>query len=427
MNSNSFDLCFRVNPHDSVPEALSKVIEYLIDNKFLSEGDLATVSKTGKYVDLIDKPTSFPNPYPVTINGQRYDGSEEVTITINGGGSGTHVDIDGTLTQSGKAADAKVVGDRLNIINEEIEAQNTEIAKKVNDSDIAKVAKSGSYNDLTGKPTIPTVPSTLPNPNALTFTGAVNETYDGRAAKSVAIPTVPESLKNPNKLIFTGAVTSEYDGSTQVSVEIPAGGSGSYTLPVASPTTLGGVQPAAKTDEMTQAVGVDDAGGLWTMAGGGSTEGTSVVDTLMDITTTEEVSYVYQELSEEHEYSSFRLISDVKCSANNTGTRHLCLYCVYQDGGKTYEPIIGMAYSPSTADSDKWADMISFLGVRQTLCISAIYNNQQVGPFNMANHAMMRFTGVPNGAKIKAINVETQNKMNLFGVGTHIVVEGVRR
>ena len=101
MDSNSFDLCFRVNPHDSVPEALSKVIEYLIDNKFLSEYDLATVAKTGKYDDLIDKPTAFPNPYPVTINGHRYDGSEEVNITINGGGSGTHVDIDDTLTQSG--------------------------------------------------------------------------------------------------------------------------------------------------------------------------------------------------------------------------------------------------------------------------------------------------------------------------------------
>lgn len=40
-------------------------------------------------------------------------------------------------------------------------------------------------------------------------------------------------------------------------------------LPIASDTQLGGVQPAAKTDEMTQAVGVDDAGGLWTEPGSG--------------------------------------------------------------------------------------------------------------------------------------------------------------
>lgn len=153
--------------------------------------------------------------------------------------------VDSTLTQSGQAADAKVVGDRLNELNEANAAQNTEIARKVNDADLAKVAKSGSYTDLTNKPTIPTVPTALPN---------------------------------PNKLILTGAVNAEYDGSSEVSVEIPAGGSGSYTLPVASPTTLGGVMPAAKTDEMTQAVGVDEAGGLWTMAGGNTPSSVTVTE-----------------------------------------------------------------------------------------------------------------------------------------------------
>ena len=40
------------------------------------------------------------------------------------------------------------------------------------------------------------------------------------------IPVVPESLPNPNALTFTGAVNATYDGSTAVSVEIPSGGSG---------------------------------------------------------------------------------------------------------------------------------------------------------------------------------------------------------
>ena len=35
---------------------------------------------------------------------------------------------------------------------------------------------------------------------------------------------IPSTLPNPNKLIFTGAVTSEYDGSKQVIVDIPYGG-----------------------------------------------------------------------------------------------------------------------------------------------------------------------------------------------------------
>lgn len=45
-----------------------------------------------------------------------------------------------------------------------------------------------------------------------------------------------------------------------------------YTLPTASPTVLGGVKPLAKTDAMTQGVGVDDAGALWTAPGSGGSD-----------------------------------------------------------------------------------------------------------------------------------------------------------
>lgn len=290
---------------DTTLDQLSEIVAYIKSNKALIDAvttgkvsvsdivDNLTTNASGKVlsaaqgvalkamIDGIVIPTALPNPQPITINGQRYDGSEAVTVTVSSEGGGTPVEIDGTLTQSGKAADAKTVGDRLNELNE----------AKANNDDLATVAKSGSYTDLNNKPTIPTVPSTLPNPNALTFTGAVNETYDGSAAKSVAIPTVPDSLKNPNKLTFTGAVTAEYDGSAAVSVEIPAGGGSAYELPIASPTTLGGVKPVAKTDEMTQSVGVDDAGGLWTMAGG-SGGGSFSLPLLYSVTTEEEVRWI---------------------------------------------------------------------------------------------------------------------------------------
>ena len=207
---------------------------------------------------------------PAGANGKDYVLTEADKQEIAGmvevpGGVGAA--IDDTTPSSTTTYSSQKIESELTALNEANATQDTEIAKKANDAELAKVAKSGSYNDLTNKPTIPTVPSTLPNPNALTFTGAVNETYDGSAAKSVAIPSVPESLKNPNKLIFTGAVTAEYDGSAEVSVEIPAGGG--YNLPIASPTTLGGVMPVAKTDEMTQAVGVDAEGKLFTSAGSG--------------------------------------------------------------------------------------------------------------------------------------------------------------
>lgn len=49
---------------------------------------------------------------------------------------------------------------------------------------------SGNYEDLKGKPTIPTVPTTLPNPQALTIAyGDQTHTYDGSEALAITIET----------------------------------------------------------------------------------------------------------------------------------------------------------------------------------------------------------------------------------------------
>nr|DAE00175.1 MAG TPA: hypothetical protein [Ackermannviridae sp. ctClB2] len=58
----------------------------------------------------------------------------------------------------------------------------------------ATVATSGDYNDLNNKPTIPSIPGSLPNPYALTFTGYQSKTYNGSAAVSVAIPSKVSDL-----------------------------------------------------------------------------------------------------------------------------------------------------------------------------------------------------------------------------------------
>lgn len=52
----------------------------------------------------------------------------------------------------------------------------------------AKSDFSGNYNDLENKPDIPTVPDALPNPHALTFSGAITAEYDGSGAVMVTIP-----------------------------------------------------------------------------------------------------------------------------------------------------------------------------------------------------------------------------------------------
>lgn len=58
-----------------------------------------------------------------------------------------------------------------------------------NKPSFATVATSGSYNDLSNKPTIPTIPGSLKNPNALTISlnGTSQGAYDGSAVKNINI------------------------------------------------------------------------------------------------------------------------------------------------------------------------------------------------------------------------------------------------
>lgn len=101
------------------------------------------------------------------------------------------------------------------------------------------------------------------------------------------------------------------------------GGNGSsYTLPIASETMLGGVQPVAKTDSMTQSVGVDAAGALWTAAasgGGSSGGGSNSWELINEITLTEQVHGVNIEKDSSgnsFELSDFRLVYLFKTTAS---------------------------------------------------------------------------------------------------------------
>lgn len=58
-------------------------------------------------------PTAIKNPYPLTINGVEYDGSEAKTVNIQTSGGGESASLDTTLTQYGMAADAGAVGNAL--------------------------------------------------------------------------------------------------------------------------------------------------------------------------------------------------------------------------------------------------------------------------------------------------------------------------
>lgn len=103
----------------------------------------------------------------------------------------------------------------------------------------------------------------------------------------------------------------------------------SYTLPIASPTVLGGVQPVAKTDAMTQSVGVDEAGALWAPAGGGGSSGTSDW-TYQKITLSEAVSAIEIPFDNAKEVV---LVTNMRINnAANTLTNASGSYCILVNG-----------------------------------------------------------------------------------------------
>lgn len=94
----------------------------------------------------------------------------------------------------------------------------------------------------------------------------ISQLSDSKVDKQDGYSMVTDTEKETwnNKSNFSGSYEDLTDTPT-----IPS----EYTLPIATPTTLGGVKPVTKTDEMTQEVGVDELGGLFTKEGGSSGDG----------------------------------------------------------------------------------------------------------------------------------------------------------
>ena len=98
-------------------------------------------------------------------------------------GTGLSVEADGTLSATGDG----ITVDRALSDTSENPVQN-KVVKAALDGK-SGTGHTHAYGEITGKPTIPTVPSSLPNPYKLTFTGAVTGEYDGSAAKTINIPS----------------------------------------------------------------------------------------------------------------------------------------------------------------------------------------------------------------------------------------------
>ena len=195
----------------------------------------------------------------------------------------------------------------------------------------------------------------------------------------------------------------------------------SYTLPIAIPTVLGGVKPVTKTDAMTQSVGVDEAGALWTPPGSGGGSGGSM-KLITEITTDAEVKYIYQSFDPITVSELIVVMDVVSPETVNTGARG-----------------VNVIVNPSAPDS-QWGHGGNSLGVIS----AAIHSN--AGITREASYDVkigdswyilwsgtqdVNSKGIPSAVvnndlrTISSLRFETQNWANNFGVGTKLRVFGV--
>lgn len=151
--------------------------------------DFANVAFSGVYDDLTGKPaipsrtsdlannsgyitSSALSGYVKSVNGVTPDSNGNVSISVSGGGSSGGGNY--TLpTASSSTLGGVKVGSGLTIntsgvLSADVTASTLTAYAKI--TDLSAVAKTGSYNDLTNKPTIPSA-YTLPNATSSTLGG----------------------------------------------------------------------------------------------------------------------------------------------------------------------------------------------------------------------------------------------------------------
>ena len=255
---------------------------------YAKTADLSTVATSGSYEDLTNKPTipvayELPTASATTLGGVKVGSGLSMTngvLSATGGGVADSVEWD-KVQNKPNFANVATSGDYNDLINQPtipsveglaseayvnekvaaivIPEVPTKVSELENDkgyltehqslegyaktADLAQVAKTGSYNDLIDKPTIPST------------TGLATETYVDDKIAEIDIPTVPTKVSaftNDAGYLTEHQSLIEYAKKT----DIPA----PYTLPTASTSTLGGVKVDGNTITIADGV-ISSVGG----------------------------------------------------------------------------------------------------------------------------------------------------------------------
>ncbi|MGN0478335.1 MAG: phosphodiester glycosidase family protein [Hominenteromicrobium sp.] len=197
-------LAFKGADADGSIRIISTPIYYKVQASAATDGENTIDPTPDQYAQFVAEVTAEADRAEAAAERAEAAGStvspEQITQAVNDYLDENPVQatpIDATLTQSGQAADAKAVGDAI--------------------AGIELTPGPAGANGTDGK-------SAYQYAQEGGFTGTEEEFASKLAAE------LPEKLPNPYALTFTGAASGSYDGSAAVEVEIPSGGSGKTAL-----------------------------------------------------------------------------------------------------------------------------------------------------------------------------------------------------
>lgn len=194
--------------------------------------DFANVAFSGAYDDLTGKPaipsrtsdlannsgyitSSALNGYVKSVNGTSPDSNGNVSISVSGGGSSGGSNYTLPTASNSTLGGVKVCsGLTINtsgVLSADVTASTLTAYAKT--TDLSAVAKTGSYNDLTNKPTIPAA-YTLPNATSSTLGGV-------KVGSNISVSNGTISVTKSNvtsALGYTPATTNNasFTGTTMV-------------------------------------------------------------------------------------------------------------------------------------------------------------------------------------------------------------------
>ena len=200
------------------------------------------------------QPGNMPAATGSAVGGVKSGGDITVAtdgaVTVNSATNADHATSadSATKTKATQDADGNVITDTY--------ATKTELGAKANTADLAKVATTGSYNDLENKPTIPTV-----NNATLTIqrNGTQVDTFTANASANktinITVPTKTSELSNDSNFATTTQVNARVataQGSGNANKAVVTNASGNITTgTIASGMIADGAVTSAKIADGT--------------------------------------------------------------------------------------------------------------------------------------------------------------------------------